>query len=104
MDSLLKNMLPRFPGSPSSSSQLQGRVIILCSLGLSVFGHRSTFSVHRQEGEVSPSGQPSLLPGSLCALPGVLAGLQVVPMLNSSFSVTTSALGRMVGGGHLVSG
>lgn len=28
----------------------------------------------------------------------------LVPMLNSSFSVTTSALGRMVGGGHLVSG
>lgn len=57
-----------------------------------------TVSLRGQEGEITCWPAPT----STWPLVDGLGG--VVPMLNSSFSVTTSALGRMVGGGHLVSG
>lgn len=52
---------------------------------------------------MSPTAQPLPVPGPSPPAPLLLVGV-VLPILNSSFSVTTSALWKMVGGGHLVSG
>lgn len=89
---------------PSYSAQLwlnlRVRIFGVNSVeGIPTLLHRAYCFSPRIGGEMSPAGQlppPLPCPPQWCG--------EVVPMLNSSFSVTTSALGRMVGGGHLVSG